>query len=77
MARPWRLRHKLFLGLGLVVGSIALLLGGAVFGLLSYVEAGRIVDHKLHQLQVTVVLRDQIHQMADNRTNAEGKSQKK
>ena len=75
MARPWRLRHKLFLGLGLVVGSIALLLGGAVFGLLSYVEAGQIVDHKLHQLQVTVVLRDQIHQMADNRTNPDGKSQ--
>jgi len=35
VAFRWRIRHKLMLGLGLVVGIIALLLGGTLLGLLS------------------------------------------
>ncbi len=36
MASQWRIRHKLMLGLFLVVGTIALLLGGTLRGLWSY-----------------------------------------
>jgi two-component system, NtrC family, sensor kinase len=36
VASPWRIRHKLMLGLGLVVGIMALLLGGTLRGLWSY-----------------------------------------
>ncbi len=36
MASQWRIRHKLMLGLVLVVGTIALLLGGTLRGLYSY-----------------------------------------
>ncbi len=36
MAGHWRIRHKLMLGLGLVVAVMSLLLGGTVYGLLSY-----------------------------------------
>lgn len=64
MARPWRLRHKLVLGLMLVVASIALLLGGAVFGLSSFADASRTTSHKLTLMQVVVILRDHVHQMS-------------
>jgi len=36
VASQWRIRHKLMLGLGLVVTTMVLLLGGTVFGLWSY-----------------------------------------
>ena len=36
MASQWRIRHKLMLGLVLVVGIMALLLGGTLRGLWSY-----------------------------------------
>lgn len=64
MPRPWRLRHKLVFGLALVIASIGLLIAGAAMGLRSYAEAGRLTDHKLHQMQVMIILRDNIHLMA-------------
>ena len=36
MASRWRIRHKLMLGLGLVVATMVLLLGGTIFGMWSY-----------------------------------------
>lgn len=36
MASRWRIRHKLMLGLGLVVAAMVLLLGGTIFGVWSY-----------------------------------------
>src|SRR5581483_12251561 len=36
VASQWRIRHKLMLGLALVVGVMALLLGGTLHGLWSY-----------------------------------------
>ncbi len=36
MASRWRIRHKLMLGLGLVVATMVLLLGGTIFGVWSY-----------------------------------------
>ncbi len=64
MARPWRLRHKLVFGLALLIASIGLLILGAAIGLRSYIEAGELTDHKLHQMQVMIILRDNINLMA-------------
>lgn len=64
MARPWRLRHKLGLGLALVVGSVVLLLAGAIFGLSSYVETMHVTQRKLDEMQIVVLLRDAVHQIA-------------
>lgn len=63
MARPWRLRHKLVLGLALVVGSVALLLGGALFGLSSYLETMQTTRRKLDRMQIVVQLRDHIQRI--------------
>ena len=63
MARPWRLRHKLVLGLALVVGSVALLLGGALFGLSSYLETMQTTSRKLERMQIVVQLRDHIQRI--------------
>ena len=65
VARPWRLRHKLMLGLALVVASIALLLGGAVFGLSSFVDASHTTEHKLRLMSVVFTLCDHVHQMSE------------
>lgn len=62
MARPRRLRHKLMLGLGLVVGSVALLLGGTLYGLDAYLTTVRLTDRKLYELQQLNVL---LHALAD------------
>ncbi|HET6573752.1 MAG TPA: HAMP domain-containing sensor histidine kinase [Fimbriiglobus sp.] len=64
MARPWRLRHKLVLGLALVVGSVALLLGGALFGLSSYLETMQTTRRKLERMQIVVQLRDHIQRIS-------------
>ncbi|MCE9530867.1 MAG: HAMP domain-containing histidine kinase [Planctomycetes bacterium] len=50
MARRWRLRNKLLLGLGLVVGSVGLLLTGTIQGLTSYVSTMNTADSKLAEL---------------------------
>ena len=50
MAKRWRIRHKLLLGLGLVLGTIGLLLTGTVQGLLSHVQTMRLFDSKLAEL---------------------------
>jgi two-component system NtrC family sensor kinase len=50
VARRWRLRNKLLLGLGLVVGSVALLLTGTVQGLTSYVSTMNTADSKIAEL---------------------------
>lgn len=63
MARPWRLRHKLGLGLALLVGSVVLLLGGAIFGQSSFVATLQTTERKLNEIQVVVILRDHIHRI--------------
>lgn len=62
--RPWRLRHKLVLGLLLVVGSVGLLLGGALFAQSSYLETMQTTQQKLSEMQVVIQLRDHIHHAA-------------
>ena len=61
MARPWRLRHKLVIGLALVVGGVGLLLGGTLFGLSAYMRTMRATNRKLDESQIAVQLRDRIH----------------
>jgi two-component system NtrC family sensor kinase len=57
VARPRRLRHKLLLGLGLVVASVALLLGGTLYGIRAYLSTVHTTERKLEELRyITVVI---------------------
>src|SRR6185312_4797728 len=56
VARRRRLRHKLMLGLALVVGSVGLLLGGTAYGYRAYLNSIHTSEAKLYELeQVTIV----------------------
>ncbi len=55
MARR-RLRHKLILGLTLVVGSIGLLLGGTLYGIDAYLTTVRTTERKIYELQQVNIL---------------------
>jgi signal transduction histidine kinase len=50
VARRWRLRNKLLLGLGLVVGCVGALIAGTAYGLNSYMATMKTTDSKLHEL---------------------------
>ena len=66
MAGRWRIRHKLLLGLGLVVGVMTLLLAGTIEGLWSYRISMNSVESKLNELhsaqdfKVAILLLDQV-----------------
>jgi two-component system, NtrC family, sensor kinase len=60
----WRVRHKLLLGLGLVVGIIALLLTGTLHGLLSYSSTMKSIDSKTAELKEAEVLRAAVRDLA-------------
>jgi len=51
VAGKWRIRHKLMIGLALVVGIMGLLLGGALKGLASYRTTMNSMDSKLTELR--------------------------
>ncbi len=50
MASRWRIRHKLLLGVGLVVAIMALLLCGTLYGLWSYYLTTNTIRAKLDEL---------------------------
>jgi signal transduction histidine kinase len=50
VARRWRLRNKLLLGLGLVVGCVGALIAGTAYGLSSYMATKKTTESKLHEL---------------------------
>src|SRR5262245_57579093 len=50
VACKWRIRHKLMLGIGLVVGIMAFLLVGTLQGLFAYRDTMRSIDSKLEEL---------------------------
>lgn len=58
MACHWRIRHKLILGLGLVVGILALLLAGTYKGLSSYSVTTNNIDSKLVELHFAEKLKE-------------------
>ena len=60
MARPWRLRHKLLLGLALMVAILGTLLAGSLLGLDSYIATTKTTDSKLAELQAVEDLRASI-----------------
>lgn len=62
MARPRRLRHKLMLGLALVVGSVGLLLGGTAYGFRSYTNTVRLTERKVFELQQVNILLQHLDQ---------------
>lgn len=64
MACRWRIRHKLILGLGLVIALIALLLVGSFKGLWSYHASMGIVESKLAELKEANHLWDHVKLLA-------------
>ena len=60
MAVRWRIRHKLRLGLALVVAIIGLLLLGSLYGLDSFRATLQSIDAKLQELQAAQKLKDAI-----------------
>jgi signal transduction histidine kinase len=63
VARRWRLRNKLLLGLGLVVGSVSLLLAGTIQGLTSYVSTMNTADSKIAELLLLDELKPAVWQV--------------
>lgn len=63
MTRPWRLRHKLLLGLALVVGIVMTLLAGTVQALTSHITTMKTTDSKLVELDHTEELRSSVTQL--------------
>ncbi len=60
MASQWRIRHKLMLGLGLVVGIMALLLGGTLRGLWSYYLTLNSIRSLLTELKAAQELKEAV-----------------
>jgi signal transduction histidine kinase len=58
VARPRRLRYKLMLGLGLVIGSVALLVGGTLYGIRAYNATVKTTERKMFELQLANYLID-------------------
>lgn len=71
MACKWRIRHKLMLGLGLVLAIMALLLAGTLKGLSSYRATMRSIDSKLVELMEADKLRAAVKVLADPGANLE------
>ena len=67
VARPRRLRYKLMLGLGLVVGSIGLLLGGTLYGIQAYSTTVRTTERKMVELEIASRIVDTLNPEAQNR----------
>lgn len=65
MARGWRIRHKLMLGMALVGAIMALLLVGTLKGLTSYQDTRRTMDSKLGELDAAARLHSSIRSLAE------------
>ena len=63
MALHWRIRHKLMLGLGLVVAIIALLLGGTLYGLARFRSTMKSIDCKQAELKKAESVRDAVNRL--------------
>jgi two-component system, NtrC family, sensor kinase len=65
VACRWRFRHKLILAHGLVVAIVLLLLGGTLYGLISYRTTTRTFDKKMFELSKADEFRGKIKELAD------------
>jgi signal transduction histidine kinase len=63
VACQWRIRHKLMLGLGLVVAILALLLAGTLKGLSSYRATMKTTESKLLELKAANEIREILAQL--------------
>ena len=70
VARPRRLRYKLMLGLGLVVGSVALLVGGTLYGIRAYNSTVKTTERKMVELHFTNLLVETLKGPDTNRPHA-------
>jgi signal transduction histidine kinase len=70
VAFRWRIRHKLMLGLGLVVAIIAVLLGGALYGLWSYRTTMKSIESKLAEQDAAQQFKGTVQSLADLRDEA-------
>jgi two-component system, NtrC family, sensor kinase len=61
LAGSWRIRHKLMLGMFLVVAIMALLLGGTLYGLASYRTAMGVCESKLDELKFAEKVKEEVH----------------
>jgi signal transduction histidine kinase len=64
VAFRWRIRHKLILGLGLVVAITVLLLAGTFKGLASYMATMKTISSKLAELQKAYELKNAVQALA-------------
>jgi signal transduction histidine kinase len=65
VACRWRIRHKLWLGLGLVAALVAVLLGGALKGLDSYRKTIKNTDSRLIELDHAIKLRSLAQKLSE------------
>ena len=70
MACRWRIRHKLMLGLGLVIGIMGLLLAGTLNGLALYRATTKSIDSKLAELKAAEELASALHLRVDSQTDS-------
>ena len=61
MACQWGIRHKLMLGLGLVVGIMALQLGGTLYGMISFRDAMQTFNKKFHELKAAQEFKEKVN----------------
>ncbi len=66
MAYRWRFRHKLILAHGLVVAVVLLMLGGTLFGLVSYRTTMRTFSKKMVELDLAEDFRMKIKNMQES-----------
>jgi signal transduction histidine kinase len=60
VAFRWRIRHKLMIGLGVVVGIMSLLLGGTLYGLAKFRATMKSIDSKHAELKAAESVRDAV-----------------
>src|SRR5713226_4664098 len=65
VAFRWRIRHKLMLGLGLVVAIITVLLGGALYGLWSYRATMKSIESKLAEQTAAQLFKAKVQAFSD------------
>ena len=72
MAGKWRIRHKLMIGLALVVAVMGLLLGGTLKGLASYRTTMNSMDSKITELKSAQDVKAKVSMLAASQQKAQG-----